>query len=145
MNGNDRFAGSDVSNLTAMLPSLDCILFFTKLNSRCFLAEELLEKVRGCCKVRMILSHVDTCLRNKFYNKIPRDKVDEKHLVEHCMDTLCIDRDKFCDDHRIPVSDAVLWTSERALRDLQPLYKDVLLPHLKSTHDMADWLKDIVH
>ena len=47
MNGNDAFAGADVSNLEAMIPALDCMLFFTKLNSRCFLAEELLKKVRG--------------------------------------------------------------------------------------------------
>ncbi|KAL7561328.1 hypothetical protein ACA910_018523 [Epithemia clementina (nom. ined.)] len=152
MNGNDTFAGADVSNLTAMIPALDCILFFTKLNSRCFLAGKLLDKVRSSCKIRMVLSHVDTCLRNKYYAveeeelRLGRseDDLDKQFLVARCVDALIVDKMSFCDQHGIPVEDAVLWTPKRALRDLQPLYQDALSPQLDSTEKIAGWLGELV-
>ena len=169
MNGNDTFAGADVSNLIAMLPAIDCLLFFTKLNSRCFLANELLDQVRGTCKIRMVLSHVDTVLRNKFYTVEGHDSDDDDDsdapmlfghegeekdantmaeramLVNMCMDSLVTDKKSFCSEHCIPTTDAVFWVPNRALQDLQPLYRNALSPHLESTNELADWLATLVY
>ena len=153
MNGNDAFAGADVSNLEAMIPALDCMLFFTKLNSRCFLAEELLKKVRGSCRIRLVFSHVDTCLQNKvnialddyiIEQDVDEEDVDKELLVHACVESLVADSKAFCDSHRVPSSDAVMWTPNRPLNDLPCLYKDALSPHLTSTKELSSWLDGLV-
>ena len=172
MNGNDTFAGADVSNLVAMLPAVDCILFFIKLNSRCFPAKKLLDKVRKTCKVRIVLSHVDCVLRNKVIamedqamweegdddaplflgsdgedDDLDDDNVLERRsmIVDECMESLVMDKTQICNKHCIPLTDAVFWAPTSALRDLQPLYRNALTPHMQSTKQFAKWLVELVY
>jgi hypothetical protein len=154
MNGNDEFAGSDVDNLTAILPAIDCILFFTKLNSRCFLAEELLGKVRGSCKVRIVLTHVDTLLQNKYcalldevveHEQIEEEDVNGSEILQQSLDALLQDKEKFEEQLAIAKNEAVLWVPTRSLQLLRPDFKDALKPLNKSIKDMKDWISSLVY
>lgn len=156
MNGNDDFAGANVENLTALLPAIDCILFFSKLNSRCFLANKLLEKVQGHCKVRFVLTHSDTMLTNKYASIVDKqmeehhldeEDVDEEGVLKKSLECLIQDKEIFRSRHKVRENEICFWVPPRMLgeRYLAKFFADALKPHLQSTRDMKEWIRSLAY